>query len=251
MSINKSPLLLAAILMLTADLSGTFLAGCKTLPVKKHHAASNSQNAMSFAEPARVSAATFAELKTGFVGTLSLLGDKVYQRKRKLIISKAPWLKKTILLHEKKTPTPHTLRPELLQSCQFIGVRIELDERIETAEWLVTTQGKGACQPTDEVQPQGYWLIMHKPKQQPVVIASGRARSFQLWRKGKGEALKRFEVNKYNQVKGVEILCYQEYQSVGNKYVPGDKRTEGYIASFPDYVKVWQRVDEQKYQCRP
>ena len=250
MSTNKSPLLPAAILMVTAGLSGVFLAGCKTLPVEKRHAAPNGQNAVSF-EPARVSAATFAELKTGFVGTLNLLGDKVYQRKRKLIISKAPWLKKTILSHEKKTPTPHTLRPELLQSCQFIGVRIELDEHIETAEWLVTTQGKGACQPTDEVQPQGYWLIMHKPKQQPVVIASGRARSFQLWRKGKGETLKRFEVNKYNQVKGVEILCYQEYQSVGNQYVPGDKRTEGYIASFPDYVKVWQRVDEQKYQCRP
>ncbi len=251
MTTDKTPMFHKAMVMLMTGLLGFFLAGCKTLPVEKSSSAPEGENMMAFVEPKKVSAATFADLKTGFVGTLSQFGDKDYRRDRKLIISKAPWLKKTILSHEKKTPTLHTLRPELLQSCQFIGVRIELDERIETAEWLVTTQGKEACQPTNEVQPQSYWLIMHKPKQQPVVIASGRAKSFQLWRKGKGEALKRFEVNKYNRVKGVEILCYQEYQSVGNKYVPGDKRTEGYVASFPDYVKVWQRVDEQKYQCRP
>jgi len=102
------------------------------------------------------------------------------QKKQRLSISTLPIFKTTILKYERATPTAHTLRTDLLQACQFIAARTELDQRIETAEWLVTTKGQGACHSSDDANPQNYWMIIHIPGHAPEVIASGRAKSIQL-----------------------------------------------------------------------
>ncbi len=229
---------------------GIFLIGCKTTLVQNASAESKTESALPL-NPDKADAAMFAELKTGFVGHLNLLKDKDYQKSRKLIISKAPYFKNLILAYEKTTSTPNALPPNSLKACQFIAARIELDDRIETAEWLVTTQGHGACQSNNEAIPQTYWLVMHHPRQVPRVIQSGRALAFQLWRKGKGEQLKRFETHKYNDIKDTEILCYEAYKSQGENYILRKKYTEGYIFTPLIPEKTWQPVNDPKYRCRP
>jgi len=242
---RQTALLRLIMIVVVMTLPNIFLVSCNAVPLHKKASVS--------LDPPKVSAAEFAELKKGFVGDLRFLDNKAYQKQKKqrLSISTLPIFKTTILKYERTTPTAHTLRPDLLQACQFIAARIELDQRIETAEWLVTTKGQGACHSSDDANPQNYWMIMHTPGHAPEVIASGRAESIQLWRKGQGELLKRFEAIKSNNVKGVEILCYQEYKSQGKRYVPATSRTEGYIFTPQIPEKTWQPVDEHKYQCRP
>ena len=242
---RQTALLRLIMIVVVMTLPNIFLVSCNAVPLHKKASVS--------LDPPKVSAAEFAGLKVGLSTDLDEIGTKTFieSRKRKMFVSEAPIFKTTILKYERDTPTAHTLRPDLLQACQFIAVRIELDQRIETAEWLVTTKGQGACHSSDDANPQNYWMIMHTPGHAPEVIASGRAKSIQLWRKGQGELLKRFEAIKSNNVKGVEILCYQEYKSQGKRYVPATSRTEGYIFTPQIPEKTWQPVDEHKYQCRP
>lgn len=199
---------------------GIFLIGCKTTLVQNASAESKTESALPL-NPDKVDETIFLGLKMGLSTDLNEIGTESFlrSRKRKMIISKAPYFKNLILAYEKNKPTSNTLPPDSLKACQFVAVRIELDDRIETAEWLVTTQGHGACQSNNKAIPQTYWLVMHHPRQVPHVIQSGRALAFQLWRKGKGEQLKRFETHKYNDIKDTEILCYEAYKSQGENYI--------------------------------
>ena len=49
------------------------------------------------------------------------------------------WVKETILQHEQTNPTPFTLNTAELGKCQFLGIKLLLDNRKSTEDWGIST----------------------------------------------------------------------------------------------------------------
>lgn len=92
------------------------------------------------------------------------------------------WAKKTILDHEKTSPTPFTLNAAELDKCQFTGIKLYLDNRKSTADWGIST-----AKPCNwkVIPPRGdidasratIWIV-RKQEDNTEVLSAGRGSAF-------------------------------------------------------------------------
>jgi hypothetical protein len=235
---NNKPLLILTLLI------NFTLMGCQAMPTNNEVVIPSS--------PPKIDIATFTRLQKHSLTYLDDLKSKQYQKKQKFIISTAPYIKATVLAYEKISPTPHTLNNQQLSLCDFIASRIELDNQIKTAEWLITTTGQGHCEVTaGRDQPKTYWLMMHTPKQLPTILIANRAHNFSLRKREKGDILRRFKTNKGDMIEGTDIECSSYFLNKGQGYQVYKQTTEAYVHTVLIPSKTWQPTHHPKHICRP
>ena len=191
--------------------------------------------------------------KKGFVN------GKLVNKPLDMKLISSPALRQTIL---------GTPRGKLLSACRFRALRVEVDGRKSTADWLVTTQGKDTrC----AGKTQYFWVIQQaKDATTPAqILLQGRA-SWVSVRKPEDSALSEVSVGNSGHVRvrngdklsdgsyvqvdasdhdRVEISCRSKFRMQGRQYQLFKESVEAYVSSAMSYGKSWQPVDDPRYRC--
>ena len=168
--------------------------------------------------------------------------DKII--KRPLTVSRVPFLHKVIL---------NSKRGKRVSDCQFIAIRVETDGKIETAEWLVTTEEQGSCKTKGGNVPRDYWLIQQKTGVSPHILLSGRGTLISIYKPDTSN-LSMVSTRNSATVKGTFIACYNKYAMQNGRYQLINKRVEadkptGYMYDSHNPEMIWEPVDDPEYQC--
>ena len=171
--------------------------------------------------------------------------DKII--KRPLTVSRVPFLRKVIL---------NSKRGKRVSDCQFIAIRVETDGKVETAEWLVTTDNQGGCKTKKLSAPRDYWLIQQKEGAESRIILSSKGTLIQIngHISSKDSPWNTIDTRSTATIKGTFIACYNEYAMQNghyqliNKRVEADKPT-GYMYDSYNPEMIWEPVDDPEYQC--
>ena len=191
--------------------------------------------------------------KKGFVN------EKMVNQPLDMPVISSPVLRQAIL---------STSRGKALSACRFRAVRVEVDGRKSTADWLVTTRGKGGRCAGDT---QFFWVIQQgsdaaSPAQ---ILLQGRA-SWVSVRKAKDHALSEVSVGNSGHIKvsngdklsdgsyvqvdasdhgRVEVSCRSKFRLQGKQYKLDTESVEAYVSSAMSSGKSWQSVDDPRYRC--
>jgi len=110
-------------------------------------------------------------------------------------------------------------RGNALKNCEFIALRVELDGKVITKEWLVTTKGAGKCNPQKKDSPRNFWVIQQNKKQQDKILHEGRAYHIQIT--GVADPKKVLWSGIYTDnsthIKNTEVLCHEQYKMQGSR----------------------------------
>ncbi len=149
-------------------------------------------------------------------------------------------------------------RKKEIKSCQFIAMRIELNGNLETAEWLVTTKGKGKCNPEKDDAPRNFWVIQKYKNQSGRVLHEGRAYRLQIT--GAPDSTKilwaDIYTNNSSRIKNIEITCKEQYEIEGNRYKKINEEIQAYkptgsMLNSHTPEMFWEDVTgDSSYQCR-
>ncbi len=165
--------------------------------------------------------------------------------KKPLVVSQVPFLRHTIL---------NSKRGKRIRDCQFIAIRVEIDGKIETAEWLVTTDNQGSCKTKKQNAPRDYWVIQQKTGVSPHILLSGRGTSISIYKPDTSN-LSKISTRNSATVKGIFIACYNKYSMQGGRYQLINKRVEankptGSMLNSHTPEMYWETVtDDPEYQC--
>ena len=168
--------------------------------------------------------------------------DKII--KKPLTVSRVPFLRKVIL---------NSKRGKRIKNCQFIAIRVETDGKIETAEWLVTTEEQGSCKTKGGNVPRDYWLIQQKTGVSPHILLSGRGTLISIYKPDTSN-LSMVSTRNSTTIKGTFIACYNKYAMQNGRYQLINKRVEadkptGYMYDSHNPEMIWEPVDKPEYQC--
>ncbi len=150
-----------------------------------------------------------------------------------------------------------TSRGQGVKSCQFVAARVELDRNIETAEWLATTKGYGKCNPAKRDTPRNYWVIQQDNNQSGKSLLEGRAYKILITGFAGGKTISWADIHteNSNNIRGTEVVCYNQYEMQGGHYQLINKRVEAYkptgsMLNSHTPEMYWETVtDNPEYQC--
>ena len=245
------------------------LQGCRTAVMKQNPVASLSKSAPKSAKTPQLSDAETLKLfqKGSYVNLVEMgrgykkdyVNGKLVDKPLELKLSSNPSLRQTII----STP-----RGKALSVCQFRALRIEVDGKKSTADWLVTTKGKGARCSGDT---QFFWVIQQgdDTSTPALILLQGRA-SWVSIEKPKNKALSEVSVGNHGYIKikyadtlsdgsyvqvnssdkgRVEISCRSKLHLQGKHYKFYKESVEAYVESALAPGKTWQPVDDPRYRC--
>ncbi len=140
-----------------------------------------------------------------------------------------------IVMHEKAQPTRYTQKFNVLAQCHFIGLRIELDDKQQTAEWLITPDSDCPNHSPNKVKP--FWMVQQNAMGKREMRVAGRTQMLSIWKKSKNKTKSRMigmsiEVTKPNRFMGksVPVMCHAFWKE-GN---------EGVYAYEKGFVEVYR-----------
>ena len=150
-----------------------------------------------------------------------------------------------------------TNRGQGVKNCQFVAARVELDRNIETAEWLATTKGSGKCNPAKKDVPRNYWVIQQDNNQSGKSLLDGRAYSIQTtgFAGTTNVSWADIHTENSNNVRGADVICYNQYEMQGGHYQLINKRVEAYkptgsMLNEHTPEMYWETVtNNPEYQC--
>lgn len=75
-----------------------------------------------------------------------------------------------IIRYETATPTQHTQVATVLEKCRLIGLRVEIDNKESTAEWMITPDN--ACPSNSANKVKTFWIVQrdNEGKQRVLVV---------------------------------------------------------------------------------
>ena len=248
--------------ILTSTLLGLGLQGClSTSVVKKNQATSFPQ--VSDAETSRLfkqGVSANLRLASAYLPYVSPKADAMgfsTITKKPIPVSQSPFLRQAIL---------STSRGKVLTACQFPVFRIELDGKKETADWLVTTKGKGArC----AAESRYFWIIQQSKSSPAEILLAGRG-SFVEISKPKGTGWSELEIRDSSMIaiksgdkladgswvqvpskdkSRVQIDCRSKFRLQGKRYQSYAESVEANVVSLPHPGKTWQPVKDPRYRC--
>lgn len=97
------------------------------------------------------------------------------------IIHIPPAMQSLIVMHEKVQPTRYTQKFNVLEKCHFIGLRIELDDQQQTAEWLITPDNHCPNHSPNRVKP--FWIVQQNVLGKREVRVASRTQMLSIWKK--------------------------------------------------------------------
>ncbi|HHL18616.1 MAG TPA: hypothetical protein ENJ33_02655 [Thiothrix sp.] len=129
------------------------------------------------------------------------------------VIHIPPAMQSLIVTHEKVKPTRYTQKFNVLAQCHFIGLRIELDNKQQTAEWLITPDNHCPSHSPNKVKP--FWIVQQNAMGKREVRVAGRTQMVSIWKKSKNKARSRMismriEVTKPSRFTGkpIPVMCH-------------------------------------------
>ena len=169
-------------------------------------------------------------------------------------------LKQAILDHERDIPTPSSQKVGVFGKCQFIGTRIELDDRQPTAEWLVTPDSRCSSRSPNKVKT--YWVIQKAQSGKLSVLIADRGKTLSIWKKDKAPLrfimtdIEITQPSKFTK-KPVPVMCHKSWTYISGKYVSKYAGVEVYkddpMSPYPQWIPVsgtdsLTNIDEN-FQC--
>lgn len=176
--------------------------------------------------------------------------------KKPVKVFKNPLIRKVVL---------STNRGKELTNCQFLALRIEVDSKKATSDWLVTTKGKGRCSGHE----QYFWIIQQEKAEQAKVLLASRG-SYINVHKVKNSAWSELKVDNSTDIKIksgdklangdwiqvlskdkglVEISCNAKFRIQNSRYQLYSESSEASVNSAMSHGKSWQPVNDPRYRC--
>ena len=243
------------------------LQGCSTKALKQGSAATVSKPSRLAKAPQLSDADTLKLFQKGSYVNLVEMGrgskkayvnGKIVDKPIDMKVSSNPLLRQTIV----STP-----RGKVLTACQFRALRIELDGKKATTDWLVTTKGKGARCDGDT---RYFWIIQqgNDSTASAQILLKGRASSVGV--KAKNSAWSEVSVSNRGDIKikngdkladgsyvqvessdndRVEISCRSSFRLQGKQYKVHKESVEANVNTAMMSGKSWQPVNDPRYRC--
>lgn len=205
----------------------------------------------------------FNKLKGG--PTLDLVEDglesKGYQPNGYPVLPLPAPLKAAILTHEQGSPTPYTPSASALASCQFSGMRIELDDKADTAEWLFTPDNR--CGKQSPHQVKTFWILQQVSNEQPKVLLADRTFRVRIAPKEAAQPMRRVALMLKSKApssytgKLMDVQCHLSWKYANGTYQKFREFVEVYrqdpMLSGTNWMQVYgsdpyANVDS-RYQC--
>ena len=101
-------------------------------------------------------------------------------------------MKMVVLAQEQIQSTFSSLTSEHLAQCQFLGVKVELDDNPKTSEWLFTTDN--VCTHLKVNQSKPFWILSQANDNKPTVLIADRAFQVRIWQQEAGNTMRRIAV---------------------------------------------------------
>lgn len=162
--------------------------------------------------------------------------------KKTVVISRTPHLKQIIMQGK---------RGKRLKDCQFIAARIELDGKPQTADYLITTKGKGHCA-TDV---RNYWIVQ-KSKNQPAKIEmEGLALRVKVYKPRSSNTWSGIKIRSTSRLKNMQLNCDSVYTRKNGRYQLLEENVEAYkptgsMLNSHTPEMYWESVTGDEYHCR-
>lgn len=150
-----------------------------------------------------------------------------------------------------------------LAKCNFNGVNIELDDQINTREYLFTPDNN--CLKLNAYKSKPFWILQYTTNQTPQMVLSTTAYQVRIWKKEAGATKRRIEtilngsaLSRYTQ-KPVEVRCHSAWSFTGSTYTQRTDQSyvEVYRSTPSSSAKSWVVVEgqdpyvalDQNYRC--
>ncbi|MBK8452469.1 MAG: hypothetical protein WAQ53_16600 [Thiofilum sp.] len=151
----------------------------------------------------------------------------------------------------------------LLARCNFIGVNIELDDQLNTSEYLFTPDN--SCLKLNSYQSKPFWILQHSANQAPKVVVADSAYQVRILKKAAGSAKRPIETilkgsapSRYTQ-KPMEVRCHGLWNFTASGYTQSSDQSyiEVYRSTPSSSAKSWVIVEgqdpyvalDQHYRC--
>jgi hypothetical protein len=158
-------------------------------------------------------------------------------------------MKMVVLAQEQIQSTFNSLAPEQLAQCQFLGVKVELDDNLKTSEWLFTTDN--VCTHLKVNQNKPFWVLSQVNNDKPRVLIADRAFQVRIWQQETGNAMRRVAVmtkatapSHYTK-QPMDVQCHASWVNKNGTYQRVREFVEVYREDPMSKGKNWEVVEGQ------